>query len=227
MRKLLTSDFKSSLFLGFFTLSFATFAQNGTHHERYVAPPSEVAYEQFKSRNEPSTVIIEWATSDEYRNEYFTVLRSEDGFDYIEVGALEGAGTSTSVLYYKLEDLFPITGPSYYRLVRTDDEGVSEILETIEHTRDGNARILEDEVPNSVRKGGSIELSNFNTITGTHLVNVVNSDGHVVHTHRLTRQEMKSNFTLHLPASLEVGVYELQFFDTNNLQSYSEEISVY
>lgn len=68
-------------------------------------------------------VLCNWITATEINNDYFTVERSRNGNEFEEVGKVDGAGNSTSVLNYSLTDYKPYHGISYYRLKQTDFNG--------------------------------------------------------------------------------------------------------
>lgn len=70
-----------------------------------------------------NNVILTWKTAMEINNNYYTVERSTDAFTYKDIGFMDGAGNSISVLNYSLVDENPSKGVSYYRLKQTDFDG--------------------------------------------------------------------------------------------------------
>ncbi|MBI2271871.1 MAG: T9SS type A sorting domain-containing protein [Bacteroidetes bacterium] len=67
---------------------------------------------------------LEWTTSTETNNDYFTVERSRDGIhNFEQVATVKGAGNSSKLLTYSTQDLNPLNGLSYYRLKQTDFDG--------------------------------------------------------------------------------------------------------
>jgi hypothetical protein len=73
-------------------------------------------------------VNINWVTSSEINNAYFTIERSENGVDWHKLTIVEGAGNSNSARSYRTTDSSPLYGTSYYRLKQTDFDGRSEYL---------------------------------------------------------------------------------------------------
>jgi hypothetical protein len=63
-------------------------------------------------------VDITWSTATETNNKYFTIERSANGTDFVAIGTVNGAGTSSSVNNYSFVDINPLTGVSYYRLTQ-------------------------------------------------------------------------------------------------------------
>jgi len=69
------------------------------------------------------SVKIEWQTASEINNDYFTIERSKNGFEWEEIKRINGAGNSSSLLNYTTIDVSPYLGTSYYRLKQTDFDG--------------------------------------------------------------------------------------------------------
>ncbi len=75
-----------------------------------------------------SHVDLQWATTTESNNSYFTIERSKDGVSFTDLQqvATEAPGGNSSIqLDYSAQDLNPYTGVSYYRLRQTDLNGNS------------------------------------------------------------------------------------------------------
>jgi len=77
----------------------------------------------FKAVAADDKVTVEWKTATEINNDYFTVERSADGWDYAPLMKVKGAGNSTEPLSYSINDDSPLPGTSYYRLRQTDFDG--------------------------------------------------------------------------------------------------------
>jgi hypothetical protein len=67
--------------------------------------------------------ILEWETTTETNNNYFTIERSEGGETWNLVGTVKGAGNSSSLLHYTLTDVHQNKKIIYYRLKQTDFNG--------------------------------------------------------------------------------------------------------
>lgn len=68
-------------------------------------------------------VNLEWYTSSEMNNDYFSVERSKDGTTWEALERIEGEGNSNYTMRYFLVDEYPLNGTSYYRLKQTDYDG--------------------------------------------------------------------------------------------------------
>lgn len=67
--------------------------------------------------------LLKWTTASEIENDYFTLLRSEDGVNFKAIGVIDGAGNSSSINSYNFIDKNAPSGLSYYRLDETDFNG--------------------------------------------------------------------------------------------------------
>lgn len=77
----------------------------------------------FETQKSDDIVVLTWITLTEINNDYFTIEKSRDGFNFIEVGKVNGAGNSSDRLTYRLIDETPYKGVSYYRLKQTGFNG--------------------------------------------------------------------------------------------------------
>ncbi len=97
--------------------SFSPFAVS----ESGVILPIELLTFQAKLNN--GVVSLNWITATEINNDYFTIEKTKDGINYKEVGVIDGAGNSSSILNYSSVDENSYDGISYYRLKQTDFDG--------------------------------------------------------------------------------------------------------
>lgn len=68
-------------------------------------------------------VKVNWETASEQNNDFFTIERSLDGYNFEFISQIKGAGTSNELLSYEVIDENPFYGTSYYRLKQTDFNG--------------------------------------------------------------------------------------------------------
>lgn len=78
------------------------------------------------------SVELNWMTCSEKNNAFFFVERSENGFEWTQIAALEGMMNSTSKTDYSYADAErKSSGTHYYRLVQEDLDGTRNYSETI------------------------------------------------------------------------------------------------
>jgi hypothetical protein len=72
------------------------------------------------------TVKLNWQIGAEINNNYFTIERSDNVYNWEAIKTIEGAGNSSVLLNYTSFDENPLKGISYYRLKQTDFDGKFE-----------------------------------------------------------------------------------------------------
>ena len=65
-------------------------------------------------------VEIKWITQSEQNNDYFTLYKSYDGYEWNQLQKIQGAGYSNTELTYTTQDNNPRPGVQYYKLRQTD-----------------------------------------------------------------------------------------------------------
>ncbi len=69
---------------------------------------------------------VRWTTASEVNNDYFSIQRSIDALEWMEIGRIQGQLESIDFTKYEFWDRLPLSGLSYYRLKQTDiDESFS------------------------------------------------------------------------------------------------------
>jgi len=68
--------------------------------------------------------VLRWATASETSSEYFEVERSANGKEFVKIGQLAAAGTTTATHSYQFTDAATAT-TTYYRLRQVDFDGTS------------------------------------------------------------------------------------------------------
>jgi hypothetical protein len=105
--------------------SFSPFALASTST---TANPLPVELISFEAQIENDYVVLEWVTASEINNDFYTVEKSSNGYDFIELGKVVGAGNSSTTLAYSMIDENPYSGVSFYRLRQTDFDGTNKVV---------------------------------------------------------------------------------------------------
>jgi len=74
-------------------------------------------------QSDTKEILLEWLTYSEINNDYFEILRSVDGIDFMLIGKIPGAGNSTELERYRFIDKQPKNGINYYQLRQVDHDG--------------------------------------------------------------------------------------------------------
>ena len=77
----------------------------------------------FVGYGEGSINHLKWQTAQEIDNDGFDVQRMNVAGDYESIGIVKGAGNSTVIQEYSLDDTKPLQGENYYRLKQRDIDG--------------------------------------------------------------------------------------------------------
>jgi len=83
--------------------------------------PIEMAH--FSVKYVFGNTVINWTTSSELNNDFFTIERSENGYDWGFVAEVVGMGNSNEKVDYEIRDEIEFNGNMYYRLSQTDFDG--------------------------------------------------------------------------------------------------------
>jgi hypothetical protein len=91
--------------------------------------PLPVTLTFFKGERLKDQVLLSWQTATEYQNKGFEIQKSTNGFEFEQIGFVEGHGTS------KIKNDYSFTtsekGDAYFRLKQIDLEGENEFSEVI------------------------------------------------------------------------------------------------
>jgi len=97
-----------------------TFSEKGIGKAEIILP-IDLLYFDAKCDNE--SVLLDWVTSSETNNDYFTLYKSADAVLFEPFEVVNGAGNSNNTLKYSSIDNNPYSGISYYKLKQTDFDG--------------------------------------------------------------------------------------------------------
>jgi hypothetical protein len=88
--------------------------------------PLPVELISFVGWNDGDVNELEWVTATELNNELFVIERSADAINFVELGTVDGNGTTNYEITYNFTDFTPIQGVNYYRLKQIDFDGTFE-----------------------------------------------------------------------------------------------------
>lgn len=168
-----------------------------------------VEFLNFTATNiENRQVKLKWSTATEINNDYFTVERSENGYDFEPIGEVAGAGNSAFILHYEFDDMEPLNGISYYRIKQTDFDGKFDysVIRSVNIKKD-NTIVL---YPNPA----SGNYLNLKGIEGKHNIEIYNAIGSIVKKHVFTSLSKTEINKIDI-VNLMPGTYFLKIIDDN------------
>jgi len=87
--------------------------------------PLPVQLVQFTAVRQGPAVRVAWATATEKNSAYFTVQRSIDSRNFVDIERVVAQGNSSSRHDYTILDAAPLSGLNYYRLRQVDTDGTA------------------------------------------------------------------------------------------------------
>lgn len=173
--------------------------------------PLPIQLVHFSAVANSSEVVLNWVTSSEINNDYFTIERCADAFSFEEVLKVNGAGNSNIILNYSDLDRNPINGISYYRLKQTDFNGDYSYSEIVPVQFSNNA--LNYWVSNA-ENGLLINIINSQS---TIKIDLIDALGKQVYSNQFIN--LTSNFQFSIPsqASTPKGIYFLRIESGNEV----------
>ncbi len=161
-------------------------------------------------------VSIQWATSSELNNDFFTIERSSDGIKWSEMGRLKGAGTTTRVQTYNWIDEMPLRGNAYYRIKQTDFDGTTDYSWVIVYSNNRGGTAVEPMVfPNPAKDVLYFSIENVAA------AEFMGSNGQFFS----LQIENRGSEGLNIPVGLAAGLYQLRIHTTDG-QVYHEKVIV-
>lgn len=93
--------------------------------------PTPVELISFDGRVVEDIIELKWQTSWEKNNDFYTIEKSSNGLNYMELATIDGKGTTEFISEYIYIDPLPFKGNNYYRLTQTDYDGTYEVFKPI------------------------------------------------------------------------------------------------
>lgn len=148
--------------------------------------------------------LLTWITGSEHNNDYFTLERSRNGFEFEVLATITGAGNSTTSLDYERFDYDPFPGTSYYRLKQTDYDGQYSYSQTISLSRGLEEAIVSELFPNPANSNVNFEINTPRS--GSTTVELFDNAGRLIISKTFVAHVGSNNFNLEI-GQLARGVY--------------------
>jgi len=157
------------------------------------------------------TVLTMWSTASEQDNDRFTVQRSLDTDQWMDVATVDAVGNSNTLLHYEALDTSAPDDLCYYRVQQTDLDGTTSYTDMVAVVGlDGGPGVLHMS-PNPSQ--GELQFF-FNEVReGPALLRLIDPSGRVVFEDR--RYDGPSVQLIQLPSDLSNGRYTVLYEDAN------------
>jgi hypothetical protein len=207
-----TSEGTGSITTGTNTLTWAgltTFSFDTGAGDEAVQLPISLLY--FNAKQHGDKVRLDWTTTTEINNDYFTVERSSDGVHFEELFKKPGAGMSNVSLYYFGVDAKPIEGLSYYRLKQTDYDGHYSYsdIESVQFSKNVEKEKVEVSIYPIPAKEGKFHLSFDSESNLMYQIAIYDLVGKLVY---FENYQSEKGLNVHLIdlKNIESGIYQLE-----------------
>lgn len=185
-----------------------------------IALPIELL--EFSLFQQNKGVLLNWVTASETNNNYFSVERSTNAKDFIEIAKINGAENSTHLVNYMWLDRTPLAGISYYRLKQTDFDGKSAYSEI----RAINFHSSENELfvsPNP--SSGKFRISSIPCFASEKFnIELYSSSGQILFEDQILAGNNNCFFEINFTEIIRKGVYMLKISASSKI--YTKEIII-
>jgi hypothetical protein len=163
-----------------------------------------ISLTSFAGKPVDQSILLNWTTASESNNDYFEVLKSNNGKTFRSIGTVKGSGTTTDAKSYSFVDVNPAAGTNYYQLVQYDFDGKSSSSSIIPvNSAIANSSLTVYAATTSV----NVSINSANQTDGT--LQIFDITGKKLNETRLSLT--KGFNTLSLPLSLNSGIHVVNF----------------
>lgn len=159
-----------------------------------------IVYLNYNATYSDGKVNVDWSTSSETNNDYYTIEKSSDLNEVTSIGTVAGAGNSNVVLNYRFVDDNPGTGTVYYRIRQTDYDGTTDVSKWMEVkiSTENNISVFGDNA------SGNISVI-FSGVNEDYLISVFDLTGNCI-AKTANAQGGENTVVMHLPG-VSTGIY--------------------
>lgn len=202
-----------------FTVSSCATPENGQVEDYgiYFASSSlPIELTSFYAAQKNETVLLNWQTSAEQNNDYFTIEHSSNGIIFDLLEKVEGNGNTSSISNYRYVHLDPKQGDNYYRLSQTDFDGTRKVagIKVVDFKTENKVASI---FPNPIQEG-ILNLKYPSSIESDLVIQIFDVSGKILLEKNI--QVNEGNNQIELPTQkLGNGIYWLRTLQDEKLQT--------
>ena len=153
----------------------------------------------FSAEVDKNCIAVNWVTASEQNNSYFILERSLDGFNFDIVSLVEGAGNSSTTIYYRYVDESCLNSRYfYYKLIQVDFDNRSKQLGLIVVNPQYNLYNTDFEV---YTKGQEVIVEILSGDNEEAYIFIYNISGEELMHKNVSINEGVNSFSFHLPGN--------------------------
>ncbi len=164
----------------------------------------------FSAMKDGNAVLLKWVTASEKNNDYFTLEKSQNANDFVEVSRINGHGNSTTRREYQYIDDNPFSGISYYRLRQTDFNGAFELFNPIMLNFEGELSELKTSSVGPNPFSNELHVNVFSPSSLNVELIIYNSVGNISYRQSISLNEGSNTIDIKIENDLPPGIYFLK-----------------
>lgn len=163
------------------------------------ANPLPVGYANLSARFSNHSVGISWSVAADCTEGRFVIERSSNGINFYNIGTVPCTKSST----YFFEDMAPVNGNNYYRIVNINPDGKKEYSKTI------SVHAAKENLLKAFISGNKLKIVFGGIQKGTYKIGLINASGQAVLVTHTDIEQTGNTAEVVLAKSLSAGVYSL------------------
>jgi hypothetical protein len=179
------------------------------------ATPLPVELIEFSAECYNNNVELYWITASEINNDYFSLEKSNDGFDFYEIGIIPGNGNSNEIMSYSFIDYQPNPDINYYRLKQIDFDGKYSYSDIISENCSTNSESDDIFIYNSPYSD-DILITLKGDLQTTYYVSFIDQIGRTIIQEKINFYPENKKFTIN-KSGLSAGVYNVVLRSKDNV----------
>ncbi len=191
-------------------------ANEGTYYEPEIGGLPIELLDFTAHVTDKQTVHLNWQTSSEINNDFFTVEKSRNVLDWGSLTTIIGAGTSNEVLNYETDDNYPEMGITYYRLKQTDYDGQFTYCSEVKSVNLYHK--VNDLIERVWVNQSKLNLHIYNHLYGNFNVDIINSAGMSIYHKNFCVNKDNNLLRINLSGNPS-GFYMISVYNQSGFQS--------
>lgn len=170
--------------------------------------PTELIY--FDGFHDENQNVLLWETASELNSDYYLLGKSSDGENWLTLGSVDAAPTTSYVSQYSYSDYDVNEGINYYKLIQINSDGVANFTEILGILNNSNTDLLI--YPNPVNEVATIQLKQNHRFKILRLVDALGR--------QIKEIEIGDAFTIEIQLPPQDGVYFIHAEGENSSKMY-------
>lgn len=181
------------------------------------ASPLPIELKNFSAQEQNDAVQLEWTTSSERNNAYFTLERSKDLVRFEEIARIAGQTNSVIETNYQFIDETVENGVYYYRLSQTDFDGTSKSFEPVSVEITGGNKANQFAIYPNPAVNGNFSIDFKRGFSGEVIIS--NVEGQTIY-----HQMIDNMHVLPIHFDGDKGIYFVQVIGANQQKVYVDKV---